>query len=332
MPSMSESMGGLPLANALAAGLQDISYSATISFSVYVRMVLPLDGFVFWVRTDLVSQAALSGLASDTYNGPATLEVAGSLHISSRAVQDETQNVDVSNIVFTTTQEVRPFHETGQDYVWIGTTDDGIRFGIDARNGYYKQANLNHYTGNNIAPTIETQIIDDISQIEEQELIVSNSLPFFLAMSSQSTIYNWLKPPDVAFYPSYLSPDNLIPPYVSVSIDPSSTEAIQAGPVFDITGSRWQLVRERVKLTFFGLRNSQIMDVLDYITRWCTMFDKLGIMNMPVVKDERQPQAEIGALAIRKACVIDVNYYQTASRDITVQYIKHATVSLKESW
>lgn len=332
MPSMSESMGGLPIANALAAGLQDISYSATVSFSVYVRMVLPLDGYVFWVRTDLVSQAALSGLASDTYNGPATIQVPGSLHISSRAVQDETQNIDVSNIVFTTTQEVRPFHETGQDYVWIGATDDGVRFGIDARNSYYRQADLHHYTGNNIAPTIETQIIDDISQIEEQELIVSNSLPFFLALSSQSALYGWLNPPDVAFYPAYLSPDNLIPPYVSVSIEPSYTEAIQAGAVFDSTGSRWQLVKDRVRLTFFGLRNSQVMDVLDYITRWSVLYDKMGIMNMPSIKDERQPQAEIGALAMRKSCVLDVNYYQTASRDITIQYIKHALVSVKESW
>lgn len=331
MPSMNEASGGLPLANALAAGLSDISYSDTVTFSVYVRTVLPLDGYVFWVRTDLVSAATLTGLASDTYNGPATIEVPGSLHISTRTVQEEVQNVDISSVVFTTTQEVRPFHEVGQDYVWIGNSG-GIRFGIDARNNYYKQADLHHYTGNTIIPTIETQIIDDISQIEEQDLIVSNSLPFFLAMSSQSTLYNWLNPPDVTFYPSFLSPDNLIPPYVAVHIDPASTEAIQAGAVFDTDGSRWQLVRERVRLTFYGLRNQQVMDVLDYITRWCTMFDKLGIMNMPVIRDEKQTQAEIGALAMRKTCVLDVNYYQKASRDITVQLIKHATVSIKESW
>lgn len=331
MVSMNEQSGGLPLANALAAGLADISYSETVTFSVYVRTVLPLDGYVFWVRTDLVSDAVLTGLASDTYNGPATIEVPGSLHISTRTVQEEVQNVDISNIVFTTTEEVRPFHEVGQDYVWIGNSG-GIRFGIDARNSYYKQANLHHYTGNNIIPTIETQIIDDISQLEEQDLIVSNSLPFFLAMSSQSALYNWLNPPDVNFYPSFLSPDNLIPPYVTVHIDPNTTEAIQAGAVFDTDGSRWQLVRERVRLTFYGLRNQDVMDVIDYITRWCTIFDKLGVMNMPVIRDEKQTQAEIGAIAMRKTCTLDVNYYQKASRDITVQLIKHATVSVKESW
>lgn len=331
MPSMNESMGGLPLANALAAGLQDITYSATVKFSVYVRTVLPLDGYVFWVRSDLVSAATLSGLASDTYNGPATVEVPGALHISTRTVQEETQNVDISNIVFTTREEIRPFHETGQDYVWIGE-QDGIRFGIDARNNYYRQSELHHYTGTTIVPTIETQIIDDISQLEEQELIVSNSLPFFLAMSSQSPLYSWLNPPDVAFYPSYLSPDNLIPPYVTVHIDPNTTEAIQAGAVIGEDGERWQLVRERVRLTFFGLRNKQAAEVLDYITRWCTMFGKMGITNMPVIRDEKQTQSEIGALAIRKSVTLDVNYYQRASYDITLQYILHATVSVKASW
>lgn len=330
MPSMTES-SGLPLANALAAGLSDISYKATVNFTAYVRTVLPLDGFVFWVRADLVSGAAKTGLDADTYNGPATIQIPGSLHTSTETFQHEEQNLDLSTVIFTTTEEVRPFHDVGQNFVWIGDFQ-GIRFGINTRNNYYRQAGLHHYVGSTIVPTVETQIIDDVSQLEEQELVVSNSLPFFLAMSSQPDLYGWLYPPSIPFYPSFLSPDNMIPPYATVHVEPNTTQALQAGAAFDINGTRWQLTSETVRMTFFGLRNQQIMDVLDYITRWMLIYDKLGLMNMPVVHDEKQQQPEIGALAIRKTVTFEVNYYQKASRDISIQLIKHCIPTITESW
>ena len=42
---------GTPLANALAAGLGNISYGQTIRFTRYQRTALPVGGFVFWVST-----------------------------------------------------------------------------------------------------------------------------------------------------------------------------------------------------------------------------------------------------------------------------------------
>lgn len=327
MVSMNETSGGLPLANALAAGLTDISYSATVSFSAYVRTVLPLDGYIFWVRSDLVTDAAKTGLSADTYNGPATIEIPGSLHISTETFQKEDQNLDLSTIIFTTNRAVRPFHDVGQNMVWIGNFQ-GIRFGINTRNNYYRQAELHHYVGSTIVPTTETQIIDDISQLEEQELIVSNSLPFFLALDSQVGLYDWLNPPTISFHPSFLSPDNMIPPYATVEIIPGSVQALQAGAAFDNDGTRWQLTKERVRLTFFGLRNQQIMDVLDYITRWSLIFDKMGIMNMPIVEDEKQIQPEIGAIAMKKTITLEVNYYQKSARDISRQLIKHCLVGV----
>lgn len=331
MVSMNESAGGLPIANALAAGLSDISYNATVNFTAYVRTVLPLDGFVFWVRADLVAGAEVTGLDAETYNGASTISVKGSLHTSTETYQKEEQNLDLSTIIFTTKDEVRPFHDRGQNYVWIGDFQ-GIRFGINTRNNYYKQAGLHHYVGSTIVPTIETQIIDDVSQLEEQELVVSNSLPFFLALGAQNPLYGWLDNPSIPFYPSFLAPDNMIPPYVTVQIDPNSTQALQAGAVFDRNGSRWQLTQETVRLTFFGLRNQQIMDVLDYISQWSLVFDKFGIMNMPIVRDEKQLQPEIGALAMRKTVVLNVNYYQQASRDISIQLIKHCIPTITESY
>ena len=42
--------GGGVLHDALAAGIADISQQTTVSFSTYQKVVLPLDGFVFWLR------------------------------------------------------------------------------------------------------------------------------------------------------------------------------------------------------------------------------------------------------------------------------------------
>lgn len=331
MVSMNEASGGTPLANALQAGLTDISYSATVEFSVYVRTVLPLDGFVFWVRSDLVSAAVKTGLNADTYNGPATIQVPGSLHVSTETIQKEDQNLDLSTVIFTTKTEVRPFHDVGQNYVWIGSFQ-GIRFGINTRNNYYRQADLHHYVGSTIVPTVETQIIDDISQLEDQQLVVSNSLPFFLAMSSETPLYGWLSEPPCPIYPAYMAPDNMIPPYITVNIDERSTEALTASAGMDEDGNRWQHVTESVRLTFFGLRNDQALQALDYICNWCYIFNKIGIQNSPVIRDEKQMQPEIGSLAIKKTAVLQVNYYQKYSKDISKQLILHCIPTVTATW
>ena len=53
MPSLDEitRTTGTPLANALAADINDIPYGQTIRFTRYQRTVLQVDGFVFWVST-----------------------------------------------------------------------------------------------------------------------------------------------------------------------------------------------------------------------------------------------------------------------------------------
>lgn len=332
MVSILESVGdsASPISNALAAGLTDISYSATVEFSLYARVVLPIDGYVFWVRSDLISDAIQTKLSPIAYKGAATIQVPGSLHLSTTTLQQESQNVDVSTIILTTTEEVRPFHDVSQDYVWIGNFE-GIRFGIDARHNYYKQAKLHHYTGNTIIPTIATQIIDDITQLRLDDKVVSNSLPFFLALGYQSAIYDWLQPPEAPIFPAYLMPDNQSPPYIAVNVEPMSTQPLQSAAVIALDGSRWQLVQETVRLTFYGMRNQEVMDALDYIIQWSCIFKGFGIMNSPVIRDEQQPHAEIGALAIKKSATLTVNYYQSASRDISWQLIKNALVSVEIS-
>ncbi|ELR1901570.1 hypothetical protein QSA11_004706, partial [Salmonella enterica] len=56
MPSLSElSQAKTELNASLVQGLDDISRSASVTFTKYVRKVLPLDGFVFWVKASVLA-------------------------------------------------------------------------------------------------------------------------------------------------------------------------------------------------------------------------------------------------------------------------------------
>ena len=83
----------------------------------------------------------------------------------------------------------------------VGCCSDGIvggfgevGFSFSARRSYYQQADLHHYVGDAIYPAFETQVIDtseELTELLEDRLIVSNSLPIWLS----------LPPPGVPIYP-----------------------------------------------------------------------------------------------------------------------------------
>ena len=47
------------LAAALREGLRSLSREETITFTRYVKMILPSDGFVFWVNAALIQGSAV---------------------------------------------------------------------------------------------------------------------------------------------------------------------------------------------------------------------------------------------------------------------------------
>ena len=60
MASVQETSGAkTPLGASLADGLNTISLNQTLDFTMYVKMVLPLDGYVFWVNANLLSDSAI---------------------------------------------------------------------------------------------------------------------------------------------------------------------------------------------------------------------------------------------------------------------------------
>ncbi|MPW00404.1 hypothetical protein [Bombella apis] len=165
MPSLDEitRTTGTPLANALAAGLNDISYGQTIRFTRYQRTVLPVDGFVFWVSTG------------------ETQDVQGAIHVTTGNELTEDQAYDQSSIVLTTKTEVHQFHDLAPDTVWIGDFE-GVRFAISSRSSRYNQAGLFHYLGSTVTPAFQSQFIDSAAMLQKMEPVTSSSLALFLAL------------------------------------------------------------------------------------------------------------------------------------------------------
>lgn len=336
MPSVAESLTGTPgqFAAAAQAGVDAISEGQTVTFTRYVRVVLPLDGYVFWVRADLVDptqiadglpiakpgiiKTSAAGIATRTYGAsytaPAvapTVTVSGSLHYATDQVQDEDQTYAQNDVIFTALSEVEDFNLISPTMMLIGVID-GVRFAFSQRGSFYQTAGLWHYKGASIQPSMQTQIIDSLEGFNGRALIVSNSLPIWLALNTVPAILPFRQSPTFPMYPSFVIPDNLRPPYGAIHILPDSLEAIQATPLFDRkTLSRWQLVSERVRITLYGLDNNAALDYLDFVGQY-TLYheDQMGIMNMPTVRDEKQTQNEINTLAMKKTIEFQVNYYQ----------------------
>jgi hypothetical protein len=324
-----------PLQGPLDSGLETISNSQTVAFTQYVKLILPLDGYVFWVRADLVGSAALCACYNCTtqqvkptfpYINPTQavlgpdgpfLQVAGSLHYTSVVQQNEDETFAKNSVVFTAQSEVQEFNLIGPSVMYIGEYE-GRRFAFKQRDGWYKQAGIYHYRGDAVYPALESQLIDDVSQFDTTNVIVSNSLPIWLRL-------NQFMP----MYPSFLVEENIVPPYASVHIPAESTTALAARPHWGKRGTHSQLVRETVKITLYGMRNFNALDFQDYVFQ-----DSLdnpsvwGLCNMPVMRDEKRTQSELTVIAQKKTFELEINYYQRRVRDISRQLILYCVPTI----
>lgn len=326
MVSAIEGAGGRgQMAAGLALGLETLSENQTITFTRYHRLVLPLDGFVFWVKADLLSPSAIlntSALNTAALNAgqnvtdAATWVVKGSLHYNTDNRQNEDEGFPINHIVFTSEEEIEEIQAPTTGVMYIGEFD-GLKFSFERRSMLYRQAGLFHYQGDAVYPSMASQLVDDPRTLDVQNVIVSNSLPIWLSL-------NRFMP----MYPSFLT-DDVPLPWCSVHIEPTGTIGLQSSPWIDPNnGSHYQLARDRVKLTVFGLRNFSVLDFQDYLLDYCLNSDAMGIMNIPVWRDEKRTQAELGTLAMKKTMEVEVNYYQSTVRNLAIQYIKSCFIDL----
>ena len=314
------------LASGLQLGVDTLSENQTIKFTKYVKLILPLDGYVFWVNAGIVSASALYNASqyNATYlNQPesvtppsdAEISVSGSLHYATESHQDEDATMGVNYMIFTAKEEIQDFNAISPVVMYIAEID-GIKFAFNDRQSFYKQSGLWHYRGHAVYSTMETQLVDSLDGFDTENVIVSNSLPIWLSLNAI-----------IPMYPSFLSLTNLTPPYATVHIAPESTEALQAVPRLDITGSHYQLVSEVAKITLYGLRNFNALDFQDYIFERSLFTDTFGVMDTPVIRDEKKTQSELSVLAMKKSFTVKISYYQQTARNIARQLIKSAFIT-----
>lgn len=319
------------------AGVESISGSQTVLFTQYVKVILPLDGFVFWVKADILSQSALTGamLYNKSFHNealnakkPAKKFLAkGSLHIASTDLQEENETYDLNKVIFTSEDPINEdFSVIDDAHIYIGEYGNGIRFAFSRRENFYQQAGIWHYVGDAIYPFMETQIIDEPGILNTKELIVSNSLPLWLGLNNNAPFYGFGN--TIPLYPSYLVQENTRPPFGTVHIYPDSTQAIASAPSIGFLSEHSQLVRERVKIIMYGVANDYAMNFVDAVNQYSADYNYFGIMGVPpVMSDEKMKQNELGIIAQKKSIEYEISYYQNSIRDIARQIIGQAIPS-----
>ena len=306
----------------LGAGIELLSASETVTFGKYTRYILPFDNFVFWVSSAVTNP-------TDTTN---SIVAKGSLHVSKSKVQDGTESYSLNKVIFTTTQALHEeFNVIGADTIYIGSVvnpNNGatIRFAFSDQGAFFEQAGLHHYSGDAIYPPMASQIIDDVAAFDSLTPVASNSIAIWLSLNSYSPPYPGFKmPPGLTLYPSFLVPANIQPPYGVVHIPPEATEAI-GQPTFDRTLGHWQLSKDRVRVTLYGCNHRATSDFLDFVLQYSEDTSNIGMMNIPIPRDEKFKQNELSILAQKKTLDFDVSYQQATLRNVARQMIEKAIV------
>lgn len=280
------------LSAALEKGIDTLSQDREVTFKTYSRTVLPMDGYVFWTPV-------------------ASICVPGSLHFSQDIEQSEDETVGLAHVVFTTRQKVTEFASVPPNTIFIGSITDPdsgetLRFSFAQQNGRYDEAGIWHYSGRSIYPALESQLLDTPGVIDLTRAVTSNSLALWIALNSYKPIYGFA--PKLTLYPADIVEPNLAPPYGAIVI--GETAPLSAVPALDANSSSAQAVADRVRLVLYGLQSNEAIDFLNAVLQYSRDTQNFGLMSMPAVVDERRPQTELQAIAMKKTIDFRVSYTQ----------------------
>lgn len=314
MPSAAEASGARsPLASDLKAGVESISSNQSITFTKFVKVVLPLDGYVFWVRGDLVSPPQ-----------PAVQTVPGSLHYSINVRQEEGETYGINRVVFTSEAPINFLNAVAPDTMYIGAFD-GLEFAFSDKKSFYKQAELWHYVGDAVYADMKSQLITSAGQLNMDDLIVSNSLPVWLGFNTFSPNWPFYPSPEdftlPTLYPSFLPLPNISPPWITVHIGENDTSSLASAPAFSTTQAQSQLSSDKVRLTLWGCDNQAAQNILAMINQFSVDTGLIGVRNAPAIRDAKREQRELGTLAQKKIIEYEVSYIQGQVADFARQLI-----------
>lgn len=308
MPSVAEAASTDNLNNGLLEGFQQLSNNQQIPLTQYIRYVLPLDGYVYWLKT-------------------ATTLVSGSLHVKIISQQREDETYGLNRVVLTTGNLIEALNKSEPNTVWIAEAE-GVRFAFSEAGPRYKAAGIFHYAGDAVYPAMESQLVDVGSELSKQTVVVSNSLPAWLTLVTYKPFWLVAGNPGITLYPSFLVPENLRPPYGSVHIEPGRTTGIEAAPLVGAAGLHTQLSVDQVRVTLYGLTNAQALAFQDLVIQYASDTEAFGVMNIPVMQDEKRTQVELGVIAMKKTITFEVDYYQWAMPNVARQMLKAVSATI----
>jgi hypothetical protein len=332
-----------PMGSDLAAGVEAISIDQEIVFTRYRRLVLALDGFVFYVRDTTTHPSALFGRglfnafspnqAPSLTTNATQMTVKGSLHWITDTRQELEETYAANRMVFTAENAIAEFNAVDPRTLWIGTwsdpeTGDTVRFAFSSQSSRYWQANLWHYQGFAVYADMASQIIDNPNGFDTVHRVVSNSLPAWLALNSYIPLVPPPLPGGMTLFPAMLVPQNEVPPFAAVNVLQDTTRGLQSTARTFRDGSRSQLAAETVRITLWGVRSDQALDFVEAVNQYSLNTDAFGIMNVPVIHDEKRGQNELNTIAQKKTVDFEISYQQTRLQQITTQIIESAKVAI----
>jgi hypothetical protein len=251
---------------------------------------------------------------------PLTIEQPGSLHYTAVVEQQEDTVVENNQIIFTSPTVVQPFGSLETNELYIGERD-AFRFAFSSHGSFYEEANLYHYLGESLSPVDTPLIIDDpVGWVPSTT--ISNSLPLWLVLPGYVPPYDEAFRCGIPLYPSFLVTDNLEPPFGAVHIE--TTTPLGGSPIFGPHLEQDQFSKDVVRVTLYGVDNLGAQTFLAFILQYCCDWHTFGVMNSPVVVDEKRPQPEFKILSQKKVIQFDVSYWQRAARNETRKLIDRA--------
>ena len=310
---MINEMNNTPITSALVSGLKVIDRQKAIKFTLYNRVVLPYDGFVFYVNSNAINNGStfntwsLNSKMIAERNTAKSIEVEGSLHYNSIREQDSDKNYDRNELMFTTPYEILEFNQAQDNSLYIAEYD-GMQFSFNSRLSSYSASGLYEYRGQAVPAYLRSQLIEskrDLSKLH----VTSNCMSLIMAFALNK---------ELPVYPAYLAKAN---DKRFVTTEVTSTECLAAYPFLDRDGTRTQLTRDNVKVCFYGFENDAALDFVFDFVNMALEDDDYGIANIPTVSDAREPDSELRILSQKKESVIVVNYYQKRVQELTRKLI-----------
>lgn len=300
------------LSDAIDQAVEQLDLNQEITFQPYSRVVLPIDGYVFWKQSVPV------------------VSVKGSLHFTQNIEQNEEETYGLAQVVMTTRRRLVEFEALPANTLlvgsWMSADETRFRFTFSAQNGRYKAAGLWHYSGRSVSPALASQLLDRDGMIDPTRAITSNSLALWLALNSYKSFWSSQFKTPVTLYPSDLVEPNLTPPYGVVHIGGNDTRALQAAPYLDASYSSWQLAADRVRVILYGLQSDEAIAFHNAVLAYSRDTDNFGIMNVPIVSDDKRPEPGMQAIAMKKTITYDVSYIQARVAQIARELIRKATI------